>query len=370
MNHLRAAAATTGWGIYCACSWTWCIGMFLPVLLLDRFGWPGFIVFAVPNVLGCAAFGYLANPDRIARIRRRGAWILRAFSLVTIGYHVFFAGLATDWLLGGGGGWRVAAVGAAGGLLVLGWFVSRLPLRAWPWLAGVVYALSLAVFATVGAAPLRSIAWDGNDPAWWLWAMAPTIAFGFLLCPYLDLTFHRARQSAPSRHAFAVFGITFAVMIVLTCAYAALPAGAARVAVAAHLAVQAIFTVTAHWRELDAADAPPASRRSHWTGPALVAAAVVAAALGLLALPAAKDMYIRWLVFYGLLFPAAVLFLVRPWSGPARPPVGGLPFAVGMVVLAPLYELGFLWDRPWILPITLASILLAAGRTAGARTGA
>ena len=52
-----SATRTLGWGLYCASSWTWCIGMFLPIIMLRRFGWPGFLVFAIPNVIGLIAFG-------------------------------------------------------------------------------------------------------------------------------------------------------------------------------------------------------------------------------------------------------------------------------------------------------------------------
>ena len=57
----RAAAATVGWGFFCAASWTWCIGMFFPLLLLRDFGWPGLVAFLVPNVIGCAGFGYVLD---------------------------------------------------------------------------------------------------------------------------------------------------------------------------------------------------------------------------------------------------------------------------------------------------------------------
>ena len=43
--------STAGWGIYLSCSWTWCIGMYLPVILLRDFGWPWLLAFAIPNVL-------------------------------------------------------------------------------------------------------------------------------------------------------------------------------------------------------------------------------------------------------------------------------------------------------------------------------
>src|SRR5690242_7362807 len=48
-----------GWGAYLACSWTWCISMFLPVLLVRDYGVWGFVVFAVPNVIGAGAMGWV-----------------------------------------------------------------------------------------------------------------------------------------------------------------------------------------------------------------------------------------------------------------------------------------------------------------------
>ena len=81
------------WGLYCACSWTWCIGMFLPVLLIERFGWKGFLAFAIPNILGCSAMGFFRRrhqPTLMAHAR-----MLTLFSLTTIAYQVFFA----TWLV-------------------------------------------------------------------------------------------------------------------------------------------------------------------------------------------------------------------------------------------------------------------------------
>ena len=61
-----------GWAAYLACSWTWCIGMFLPVLLYRDFGLRGFILFAVPNVLGAAAMGWvLRTPASSSRLVSR-----------------------------------------------------------------------------------------------------------------------------------------------------------------------------------------------------------------------------------------------------------------------------------------------------------
>ncbi len=46
------------WPIFLACSWTWVIGMYLPMVLLERYGWWGYVIFAVPNVLGVMLFGW------------------------------------------------------------------------------------------------------------------------------------------------------------------------------------------------------------------------------------------------------------------------------------------------------------------------
>ena len=59
-------AAVLGWAAYLACSWTWCIGMFLPVLLVRELGTLGFVIFAVPNVVGAAMMGTIL-PSEIGR---------------------------------------------------------------------------------------------------------------------------------------------------------------------------------------------------------------------------------------------------------------------------------------------------------------
>src|SRR4051812_30605350 len=55
------------WSIYLASSWTWCIGMFLPVLLIRDYGLWGWIVFAVPNVVGAGAMGWVLRSRTTSR---------------------------------------------------------------------------------------------------------------------------------------------------------------------------------------------------------------------------------------------------------------------------------------------------------------
>ena len=65
--------------------------MFLPVLLVRDMGIWGWIVFAVPNVVGAAAMGWvLSRPDQSRQMVRDHLPACAAFSAVTIAFHVFF----------------------------------------------------------------------------------------------------------------------------------------------------------------------------------------------------------------------------------------------------------------------------------------
>ncbi|HEY8750802.1 MAG TPA: hypothetical protein VIM11_22650, partial [Tepidisphaeraceae bacterium] len=65
--------------------------MFLPVLLIRDMGLWGWIVFAAPNVLGAALMGWvLTSPESSRRIVENHGGACRAFSIVTIAFHVFF----------------------------------------------------------------------------------------------------------------------------------------------------------------------------------------------------------------------------------------------------------------------------------------
>ena len=85
-------------------SWTWCIGMWLPMIVIGRWGWSGFWVFAVPNVLGCAAMGYIVGSKAKSQQlvdTHRGP--MRWFSMFTIGFQLFWltavlAFMGLDWI--------------------------------------------------------------------------------------------------------------------------------------------------------------------------------------------------------------------------------------------------------------------------------
>ncbi|MEO0631212.1 MAG: hypothetical protein AAFY46_10885, partial [Planctomycetota bacterium] len=51
--------APLGWAAFLGVSWTWCIGMYLPILMVRDLGLAGYLVFAIPNVVGAAAMGWV-----------------------------------------------------------------------------------------------------------------------------------------------------------------------------------------------------------------------------------------------------------------------------------------------------------------------
>lgn len=349
--------------------------MYLPRIMIDRFGWPGFIAFAVPNVLGCAAFGYVvrsrARSDQM--VAQHGS-AMTWFSIFTIVYQVFFA----VWLFAEvlpnvtERIWLPILAGAIvyGLALVFSFFDDRDFLV----LTVLVYGVSLAAFWAVGFDALDYIQWTGADPRSELWWLTPTIVFGFLLCPYLDLTFHRVLQKSPSRHAFAVFGVAFAVMIVLTCliwfAPGIAPApgpGIGRMIPAlalAHILAQLVFTAGAHMREvrLTSSIRSPNVRLAAMLAPALVIPLLYVVRQFTIE-ATGEGLYLRFIVFYALIFPAYVLLFMRGKNA-ARFGLG-LKVAALVAILAslPLYELGFLHQRAWLLVIPLAALLLLRAMT-------
>src|SRR5882762_7153602 len=131
------------WAFFLACSWTWCIGMFMPVLLVRNWGIWAWVVFAVPNVLGAAAMGFVIRSRQSSEdilINHRTA--IGTFSLITIAFHLYFVywfvaqRLMGPWLL-------VIPVGA----FFLFWSTSRTSPQADPLMAIIVWVLSMCAFA-------------------------------------------------------------------------------------------------------------------------------------------------------------------------------------------------------------------------------
>jgi hypothetical protein len=360
---MRPIMLTILWGIYCACSWTWVIGMYLPRLMMERYGPWAFLVFAIPNVIGCAGMGYvLRSRQRSAQMTGTHAHASVIFSLAAIGYHLLFLPYFLALVRGDDAqSFEMASIGIVVGLYALAWGLSYLPTIGILLLGALVYVTSLAAWNLVGFGAWETITALPAQRPMDLALLAPVIALGFLACPYLDLTFHRARQDAPSKHAFGVFGITFLIMICFTpflwfSGKATEPVGLM------HIIAQCVFTMSIHLKE--ARRSPVLNcpkRRTVWLALPVVLAAAFPIARTLLAGSdqfVGENLYLRYMVLYGLVFPAYVLLVIGPgraWPISLR---SRSALAVVILLLSPLYELGFMHEITWpmLAPTGLAII--------------
>jgi hypothetical protein len=233
--------------------------------------------------------------------------------------------------------------------------------RDWLALAIITYAISLSAAVIIGIGALDRVPATGSIAMDRLWWVVPTLAFGFLLCPYLDLTFHRAAQSAARpRAAFTIFGITFSMMLILT-VLLWFSAGVwqrpiAAMLAAGHIFAQLIFTIGVHLRETRLTPVFANAHARSWAmlAPALAAFALPIARLVLDASVAGEWMYLSFLACYGLLFPAYVI-LAMATGRPLRSRSERLAFITAVIACMPLYAQGFLFNRTWWLlpPVAL-----------------
>ncbi|MFI4898691.1 MAG: hypothetical protein ACIARR_12815 [Phycisphaerales bacterium JB059] len=389
------------WGVYLAVSWTWCIGMFLPVLLLRDYGVWGYVAFAAPNVVGAAAMGWTLRSGRVSEgLVRLHARAMGLFSAVTIAFHLFF-------ML-----WLMSLVRDLPGVAIPDWGLVALPIAGLgaivgvrratrrgdapttlvalvTWVASGVVLASLALSGEPSPGASALLPETARTPGL-LW-LAPVCLFGFALCPYLDLTFHHARQrtsAGGARVAFTLgFGAFFFAMILLTLAYSGLfgwvlggevpaprVAGWALVAVLGHTLLQLIFTVIVHQDRVRRAPGGAGARATL----ALGAGAIV---LGLLheRLPEVGGMtggevvYRCFMAFYGLVFPAYVWLVMIPTRdghaglGGDRGRWKGLVFAFVTAMAAPMFWMGFVGGHELYLAPGLALVL--GSRIAVSRRG-
>jgi hypothetical protein len=374
-------AAVLGWAAYLACSWTWCIGLFLPVLLVRELGTLGFVIFAVPNVLGAAIMGTILPSAAVSsQVVQRHRPALVAFSVVTVAFHLFFAAWMAPRLIGPMGPWIVLALVAV---------FTGIALRRRDRSDLIAAVVVLAITAGIALFVLR----NGLDFSWapprdpiGVAALAPVCGFGFFLCPYLDLTFHRARQRtspAAGRVAFGVgFGVLFLAVILFSYGYARslavavdgqAPGGLVKafaLPLGLYMAMQIAYTVALHIVEVI-----PEAKAIGGRYSTLIALVIAggAAALGfacnrgslLYGLDVGEVIYRCFMGFFGLCFPAYVwLCMLR--RSPSRRAMRIC--AVAVVAALPLFFVGFVAGRMVLLVPGVAIVLLARlARTGGSR---
>jgi hypothetical protein len=302
------------WGMYLGISWTWVIGMFLPVLLVRDYGQTAWWAFALPNCIGAAAMGWvLRSADASTLYTRRHAMACRVFSLVTIAFHLFFAA----WMLPrfvGPIGWVVALVAVQ---------LAFTPVfkRTAAVVAIGVFAVSVVAASIMAREGMLTLPPVRDVPLTTLAGLSLVCLLGFICCPYLDLTFHHARQStspAGGRLAFGVgFCVFFAAMIVLTLFYAThffALSPVASWAMLVHMGVQILFTVNVHSLCLQRQAQERDDVGMTWTLLAFALAVGLAAGttgrspdVTALGLTPGEILYRCFMSFYGLVAPAYVL---------------------------------------------------------------
>jgi hypothetical protein len=377
----RGGVATSGlaWGSYLASSWTWCIGMFLPLLLMRDHGWLAWVMFAAPNVIGAAAMGWtLTSREQSRAMVSAHLPAMLGFSFVTRAFQWYFAfGLFAASLHDGT---APAILGALGIALVA--TAAEVRTRPTPWVGLVVWILSAALIAAawrVGGLPDIPMSGPRGDSTS-LAGLLASCVFGFLLCPYLDLTFHRARAEAGHpRVAFGFgFGVLFFVMILGTAAYSGMPWRVdtlAAVLVGMHVASQIGYTAEVHSAESRAAAKAASEDADEWARwlPLASMLAGLGSLVGVWAFStrlggqaaAFEWAYRLFMGFYGLVFPAYVLLAVVPtWSMPKKPtPVMLRAWGVASLVAMPAMYLAFIRkEMNWVwagLGVVLFAALLA-----------
>lgn len=366
-------------GLFLACSWCWCIGMFFPVLMVRDFGWWGWVAFLVPNCLGAMMVGLIhRRGGAAARLIERHRRAAVAFSVVTILFHVSFLCWFVPTMLARHGIGRWAALGMVGVVVAMSVVVGRWwgRSRVWLWCGAGVFAVSVLCGVMAGVTGGEGTSFPvapsggGRFGLMSLAFLAPTVALGFLTCPHLDLTFLRVRRELEGRAGSGAFVIGFAmffpVLMVMTLLYATRMAeGIACTYIVAHVMVQAWFTMGAHFRELMAEDgALRRSGRARWDGAgAFVFLCVVVSAVSVWALgaepiggmTATELVYKMFITAYGVVFPAYIWIVMVPRRG-VSPGVQVMLLSCVIVVL-PFAQVGYLGER-WAWSLGIPGVIL------------
>ncbi|MEQ8850820.1 MAG: hypothetical protein RIB32_03450 [Phycisphaerales bacterium] len=345
---------------YLACSWTWVLGMFFPVLMIKDFGWPGYLLFAVPNCIGAMSVGFmLPSPAAATEHLRRHAFAISAFTVITVAFHAYFLAVLPRLVLGEQDATRIG--GLAFSLFVCAVAIgSRPAMRAMFRLAPVVFIASWACLLGAEAmTPDETLTLPGargiEPPLALLYLVVPTI-FGFALCPYLDVSFirQRALDATKGGRTFALgFLIVFPLLILGTLLYANafIDRRGLHWLILGHFGVQAFFTIAAHAGEAHRSVGPG----SRWLLPTC---ALAAAAGAMVPMSAYRLLYETFMSSYGLLFPAYVLIFAIPMF--ARMPVDRRwrALVVALVIAAPMFAAGYLGGRWFWLAPGMAAVLL------------
>lgn len=385
------------WGVFLGISWTWVIGMWLPVVLISDFGSSAFLIFAIPNCLGAAAMGYvLRTPEDSARFVSRHRAACKLFSQVTLAFQFYVLASMMPWIDSSNN--ASAPEDITRSLCVIAPFMLALVAGAKRFrrsvastsLAFIIFIVSLVCGACfIATETIVSVPFvDPSRPSSHYVGLALVCMFGFILCPYLDLTFHRARQALTTRsqsRAGFTFGfcVIFASMIAITSAYAAIDwntftpihPGYLPAILYIHIGLQVAFKVLAHGGYLTGSVSAATDTQSRFSLGSISAVVIIGICFAILqtffSRVASSYLYVEmnhfeiiyraFLGMYGLVFPTYIWLCscpVGPWNtGPTR---RNLRVCGATIALAlPFFTLGFIGKSYDSIMIGCVIILIA-----------
>jgi hypothetical protein len=344
---------------YLACSWLWCLGGFFPLILLRDYGWPAIAAFTIFNIGGAIAMAYyFKNPSQQLYFIGKHYSAITSFSFITIAYQLFFV----SWLGAVIGQPLLPAIVIS---IAFAIYLSKGAITHW---AVAIYLVSIALFISFVVGVSNGVEhdfWpvlDASAKIHWPHTVLP-LAIGFILSPYLDITFHRAyKHSAHPKTSFTLgFGIFFLSLLAFVFLYAdslsalffsnALP-NAIIYPVIAFLVLQTAFTIAAHCREL----ATQGSVKPHILATSIIVFTLIVLAsvyfvhgslIAWVNLPLEETLYKSFLFFYSLVFP---LYLLMGTSK---------PFYLWVLAIAtPAYSLGFLVGGDYSFSLTVGVVII------------
>jgi hypothetical protein len=320
--------------------------------------------------------GWVLSGDASERISLHHRVAISAFSWVTAAFQVFFAFWIFESIGRSHFAWLTFCFAA------ICFIAALVDVRAAMVAAIAVFFMSCYVIWNQQGDTLVHV--EGamsKAPSLQVIFLAPVMLFGFLLCPYLDATFHTVRQRSSDqscRFAFAGgFGAFFLLMLLFALSYATLIAEKLGVRskftglIGFFWCIQLALTIAFHWWF------GTSMNRLHWDAPwvRIVATLAVGYSAWLVArllheplTHGGETVYRVFMAFYGLVFPAYVWLCMIPGRGRVTPNRRQLlVWAGAVIVAAPMFWMGFIEGKMiWLLPglgvVLLARVLVPSSR--------
>ena len=153
-------------------------------------------------------------------------------------------------------------------------------------------------------------------------------------------------QESPSKHSFGIFGVAFTIMLGVTCLYHNVILEALPIALVAHILIQSAFTISAHLEEGDKAWGKLHNKAFAGICTVSVMAALLFASKNADQIQEHINDYLRFFVFYGLVFPGIVAAFM--WTGKSFTWLRVALFAIVCIISLPLLETAYIGNQPWL----------------------